>query len=310
MFRKRRIPAPNFRTPSQPFNPITGKNASLEQIPGKGTTLAMFQVIEDDTHDNYVVCRGYEADNDPDFRYLHDPYTVPATTPINVAKPYSVRGTFPYELGQVIVAARIKGRLGYNQGKGVTVGQPADLDEEIALLLDDDDVSIAWMDVGTSPSAEQSLLVWDLQTTGISGTEISVANPAVIQGQIDGTTRVLVPQTQPVTGWVKLFRADKALRLHFNANGEVNKEFSGAGTAVLALSLKKFNSSDALQATITRTVSVPSSSASDVANLSCQYYLTMATGDYLVATVAMSGTYASTIRLNNFGMYFRPIRNL
>lgn len=158
MFRKRRQPAPFFRMPGQPFNPATGENALLGAYPHGGTTLALFQVIGDDpndpetadTHDNYVVCRGYEADHDPYFRYLHDPYTKEDTTPINVAKPYSLRGTFPYSSGQVIVAARIKHRLGYNPGKAeTTVGQPADLDEEVVLLMDDDDVGISWLDVGT-----------------------------------------------------------------------------------------------------------------------------------------------------------------
>src|SRR5688572_9320013 len=119
MLRKRRQPAPNFRMPGAPFNPATGERAPLGAYPPRGTTLALFQVVGDDpqdpdtadTHDNYVVCRGYEADADPNFRYLHDPYTKPDTTPINVAKPYSLRGTFPYTQGQVIVAARIKNRL-------------------------------------------------------------------------------------------------------------------------------------------------------------------------------------------------------
>src|SRR5678815_1342131 len=124
MFRKPYKPAPYFGMPGAPFNPLTGERAPLDRPPTKGTVLSLFQVVEDDTHDNYVVCRGYEAEEDPEFRYLHDPYTVPTTTPINVAKPYSVRGTFPYEQGQVILAARVKGKLGYNPGKAVTVGQP------------------------------------------------------------------------------------------------------------------------------------------------------------------------------------------
>jgi hypothetical protein len=148
--------------PGAPFNPTTGERAPLAPPPDAGTRLALFQVIGDDptdsatqdTHDNYVVCRGYE---DPDFRYLHDPYTFPATTPINVAKPYSLRGTNPYVLGQVIVAARIKGRLGFNPGKAATtVGQPADLDEEVELLLDDDSKSISWMEVSAPPQVSVS----------------------------------------------------------------------------------------------------------------------------------------------------------
>jgi hypothetical protein len=173
MLRKRRQPAPNFRMPGAPFNPATGERAPLGAYPPRGTTLALFQVVGDDpqdpetadTHDNYVVCRGYEADVDPNFRYLHDPYTKPDTTPINVAKPYAVRGTFPYTQGQVIVAARIKGRLGYNAGKATlpTVGQPEDLSDELELLLDDSDVGIAWLDI-SQPSTAPSIGILQKQS--------------------------------------------------------------------------------------------------------------------------------------------------
>lgn len=148
--------------PGSPFNPATGERAPVGAYPVRGTTLALFQVVGDDpedpetadTHENYVVCRGYEADHDPNFRFLHDPYTKEDTTPINVAKPYSIRGTFTYQQGQVIIAARIKGRLGYNAGKAeTTVGQPEDLDEEVVLLMDDDEAGIAWLDVGTPPAS-------------------------------------------------------------------------------------------------------------------------------------------------------------
>jgi len=159
MYRRKREPAPFFRQPGAPFNPTTGQHAQLTPFPVKGTVLSLFQVVAADTHDNYVACRGYEAEADPEFRYLHDPHTVATTTPINVAKPYSLRGTFPYELGQVIVAARIKGHLGYNPGKAVTVGQPADLNEAISKLTDDAGVSIAWLDIGAPPSATKSYLL-------------------------------------------------------------------------------------------------------------------------------------------------------
>lgn len=142
--------------PGAPFNPTTGEHAHLGPFPARGTTLGLFQVIGDDptdpdtadTHDNYVVCRGYESESDPEHQFLHDPYTAESTTPIMVAKPYGVRGTFPYEQGQVIVAARIRNKLGYNAGKAkTTVGQPEDLDEEVVLLTDDDGVGISWLDI-------------------------------------------------------------------------------------------------------------------------------------------------------------------
>lgn len=160
MFRKRRIPAPHFGIPGAPFNPVTGQRAQMNPQATPGTILATFQVIGDDpddeatqdTHENYVVCRGFEPQIDPFFRYLHDPKTKPDTTSIKVAKPYAVRGTYPYKQGQILVAARILTRLGANQGKAVTsVGHPADLDEQAELLLDDDDVAIAWLDISTAP---------------------------------------------------------------------------------------------------------------------------------------------------------------
>ncbi len=196
MFRKKRQPAPYFRMPGDPFNPVTGQRAQtgLPQTPG--TILATFQVIGDDpedettedTHDNYVVCRGFEPQIDPFFRYLHDPKTKPDTKSIKVAKPYDVRGTHPYRQGQVIVAARIATRLGFNQGKSkTTVGFPEDLDEEIEILKDDDDVAIAWLDIVTVPqgvrfknSSGETVPAYGLmQVASMAGNEVfSISKPS------------------------------------------------------------------------------------------------------------------------------------
>lgn len=192
--------------PGAPFNPTTGEHAHLGPFPARGTTLGLFQVIGDDptdpdtadTHDNYVVCRGYESESDPEHQFLHDPYTAESTTPIMVAKPYGARGTFPYEQGQVIVAARIRNKLGYNAGKAeTTVGQPADLDEEVVLLTDDDGVSIAWQDVGTPPEPDYDhCLAWwtlgDLDPCPMSGGLIlSGRNGAVVMPSIQAA--IMIP---------------------------------------------------------------------------------------------------------------------
>jgi len=159
MFRKQRQPAPNFRMPGAPFNPVTGQRAQMGLPPTHGTIISTFQVIGDDpadvdtqdTHANYVVYRGYDPENDPFFRYLHDPKTKPETTSIKVAKPYGIRGTYPYQRGQIIVAARIATRFGFNQGKAATsIGHPASLEEETELLFDDGNVAIAWLDISMS----------------------------------------------------------------------------------------------------------------------------------------------------------------
>ncbi len=185
MFRKKRQPAPNFRMPGAPFNPVTGQRAQMGSPPTPGTILSTFQVIGDDpadamtqdTHANYVVCRGFEPDIDPFFRYLHDPKTKPDTKSIKVAKPHSVRGTFPYKRGQVIVAARILTRLGANQGKASSsTGQPADLNEEVELLFDDDNVAISWLDIVTPSSS-------------------------IIRGKLAGTLSAGLSATLNVWGW-------------------------------------------------------------------------------------------------------------
>jgi hypothetical protein len=104
--------------------------------------VAMMQVIEADTHDNYVVCRGF----DPETNKLHER--------LCVAKPYSVRGTTPYVIGQVFAAMKARTRLGDNPGvASESTGQPADLDEVIDLLTDDDNSPIYWIELGGGASS-------------------------------------------------------------------------------------------------------------------------------------------------------------
>lgn len=162
MFRKRRQPTPGFRLPP-PFNPMTGERADLA-MHGIVTRCAMMQVIGDDetvanedTHDNYVICRGF------------DPETQKFYSSIAVAKPYGLRGTFPYRLGQVFPAIKAKTRLGDNCGVShTTVGQPVDLSEVIDLLLDDSSAPIYWLDIsgGTGASILTGVLDGALSAGG------------------------------------------------------------------------------------------------------------------------------------------------
>ncbi|GAG43279.1 unnamed protein product, partial [marine sediment metagenome] len=54
--RKRRQPSPDFKLPP-PYNPVTGEHADLGKK-GPIPAVALMQVIQEDTHDNYLVCRG------------------------------------------------------------------------------------------------------------------------------------------------------------------------------------------------------------------------------------------------------------
>jgi len=138
VFRKRASPAPAFKQPA-PFNPITGRFAPLGTS-GVVTRVAMMQVIEADTHVNYVVCRGF------------DPETKRFFNTVNVAKPYGIRGAFRYVVGNVLPAIKAKTILGDTPGVAeTTIGHPVDLDETVGILLDDDGIAVSWilLDTGT-----------------------------------------------------------------------------------------------------------------------------------------------------------------
>jgi len=227
--------------PGAPFNPATGERAPLGAYPGRGTTLALFQVVGDDpqdpatadTHDNYVVCRGYEADFDPNFRYLHDPYTKPDTTPINVAKPYSARGTFPYTQGQVIVAARIKNRLGYNAAKATapTVGQPEDLEDELELLLDDDDKGIAWLDISTPQP-----VAYDVAHIGSAlGQAVPALTAMPLLARVESVDRLFPMSGFLTTQPIQALRvpADGNYIAHFSGNVQITDATPALGELVM-----------------------------------------------------------------------------
>ena len=158
MWRKRATSAPAFRQPA-PYNPLSGQHAPIgRSFPY--SRIAMMQVAEEDTHDNYVVCRGFDPECG---RFLNT---------VNVAKPYGIRGTNPYVVGQVFAAAKPRTALGDTPGKAeTTVGHPADLDEAVMILTDDDGNPIVWLDIGT---AEGGKIEWGKVQAGFTnanGTE-------------------------------------------------------------------------------------------------------------------------------------------
>ncbi|MCE5268721.1 MAG: hypothetical protein LLG00_12635 [Planctomycetaceae bacterium] len=141
--RRRKSPAPFFKQ-LPAFNPVTGQFAPIGNAKGPQTRLALFQVVEDDTYDNYVLCRGQDVEAGVFFDAAH---------PIAVAKAYSRRGLYPYNVGDILVACIVRTALGDNPGvASESTGQPADLEEEIELLYADDGTAIRWMELAVSPS--------------------------------------------------------------------------------------------------------------------------------------------------------------
>lgn len=126
-----------------PYDPATGRHVPLGPVVDK-TRLAIFQVTETDDHQDYLVCRGWDLDTDPTCQHRIEE--------IHVAKPYHLRGTYPYRIGQVLVCSKIRTRLGDDPGKAeTTIGQPASLTEEMVQLTDDDGNSVQWMVVDNAP---------------------------------------------------------------------------------------------------------------------------------------------------------------
>ena len=91
-----------------PYSPMTGERAGL-QVPRVTPLCVMMQVAAEDTHDNYVVCRGYDPRVNRFFDYdENDLGTKPG---IAVGKPYGNRVAGVFEIGQVFPAL-ISGELG------------------------------------------------------------------------------------------------------------------------------------------------------------------------------------------------------
>ena len=153
VFRKRKSPTPHFKIPP-PYEPMAGETAAL-QMTGIYPHCALMQVVEADTHCNYVVCRGY----DPRDGEYHT-----ETPGFAVAKPYGKRFTGMYRVGQVYPAVlplpagfkedatTVVPEIGQNPGRTKSsvgddecLGHPPDLDTEVVLLKDDDGVYINWL---------------------------------------------------------------------------------------------------------------------------------------------------------------------
>lgn len=152
VIRKRRQPTPHFKLPP-PFQPITGEQAALRTF-GVSPYCAMMQVAATDTHDNYLLCRGFDIRIAKFVNY--DAADLANNPGIPVAKPYACRQTGVYEVGQIYAAflplqtgapspASVPWRVGQNPGvAAVTTGQPADLTETVEILYTDDGQVINW----------------------------------------------------------------------------------------------------------------------------------------------------------------------
>lgn len=147
----RRNEAPGFNT-STPRNPVDGQYADLARK-GLLPYCALMQVAVEDTHDNYVICRGFDTRNRRFYDYVEGDANKKG---IAVSKPYGVRGTFPYEVGEIHAAFlpiyQFTERTEYNQNPGkasTTTGHPADLTEDVEHLSDDNGIHINWMMIGS-----------------------------------------------------------------------------------------------------------------------------------------------------------------
>ena len=172
MFRKIRRPTPYFQIPP-PYNPLTGDNETLQQE-GTFPYCAMMQIAEDDEHENFVICRGF----DPRILKFID-YEAGSSEKlgISVAKPFGKRVVDTYQKAEIYPAllpiqgkaplrdstpftppspSAVKWRLGQNPGYvagGQEGGQPESLDDEIQILYDHNGKVINWILIDNSESS-------------------------------------------------------------------------------------------------------------------------------------------------------------
>lgn len=132
--RKRKNPTPDFKMPP-PFEPMVGEH--LDLIPtGLPPYCAMMQVAAEDTHANYVICRGYDPRDNRFYEY--DPDDVATKPGIPVAKAYGRRFVGRYRVAEMHPAVIPVTRIGQTPGvPESSPGHPADLDEKIEILWDD-----------------------------------------------------------------------------------------------------------------------------------------------------------------------------
>ena len=167
MFKKRRRPTPHFKIPP-PYNPIAGEQANLRQE-GTAPFCAMMQVAEEDTYDDYVICRGFDTRILKFIDYEDGNDDKPG---ISVAKPFGKRKTGTYQIGEVYPAllptqgnsgfsdfrqvsftppspTEVNWRVGQNPGSvsggGLEGGQPEDLDDTIEILYDHNEKVVNWL---------------------------------------------------------------------------------------------------------------------------------------------------------------------
>ena len=67
VFRKKKNPSPGMQIPPT-YNPQTGERSPL-QVKGDFPYCALMQVASEDTHANYVICRGYDPRHKRFFDY-------------------------------------------------------------------------------------------------------------------------------------------------------------------------------------------------------------------------------------------------
>ncbi len=174
--RKRRNPTPGFGIPP-PYQPMTGERAQL-MAPGQHPHCAMMQVAAEDTHDNYVICRGLDTRT----KRFYD-YEEGSETKIGfaVAKPYGKRSAGVYQIGQIFPALLPLSRLGQSPGVAATTqGHPADLDEEVGILYSDEGKVINWLLLDSECQAKRCSAI--LTADAGPGAAVDVDNVVPLDG--------------------------------------------------------------------------------------------------------------------------------
>ena len=176
---------------NDPFKTLEGKD--LTRVP-------MMQVIEEDTHDNYVVCQGYDPDYDKFFYKL------------SVAKPYGERGqTGIYNVGEVHPAVKPITIIGTTPGVAETTGHPADLDEAVVKLTDENGIDVQWMLIGVGKgNGLVGKLDADLDHDDTTGVTVSIYSDPTTDSD-ENIEDVLPPPwltegKYPSGSWVKAFK--------------------------------------------------------------------------------------------------------
>ena len=231
-----------------PYQPITGERETL-RAEGVFPYCAMMQVAAEDTHDNFVICRGFDTRIKKYINYdADDPDNKPG---ISVAKPYGNRHVGIYTIGQIFPAflplcwldkdaGTSTYPLSQSQNPGCVEdlvgvpyyqGQPVSLTETLSPLYDHNAKAINWMLIGDE--AISKVIEFTLTAAIVDAAASAEATVDAYYDGADPGSPVNVYNTHSAINYAPIGATGQAIWDDYRGRYQIVEGSAGVGRAVL-----------------------------------------------------------------------------